>query len=100
MVLVVEHYLASSGLDYTILQPSLFMESWPRSDALRRSGSGDREGLRESRRALPLRERERRRERGRAMREQSCGTKCRHPVGGPEALTQRDAVRLFEQGFG
>jgi uncharacterized protein YbjT (DUF2867 family) len=24
----VEHYLASSGLDYTILQPSLFMEAW------------------------------------------------------------------------
>ena len=95
-----EQHIAESGIDYTILQPALFMESWlgPMLFADPAAGTAKVYGSRDTR-----------------YRYVSVGdvaevvVQCVDnpavrnavvPFGGPDALTQRDAVRLFEQGFG
>jgi uncharacterized protein YbjT (DUF2867 family) len=100
MVLVVEHYLASSGLDYSILQPSLFMEAWlgPKLFVDPAATTAKVYGNRDVRfRYVSVND------------VANVAVQCVSnpvvrnaviPFGGPEALTQRDAVRLFEQGFG
>ena len=93
-------HLVNSGLDYTILQPSLFMESWlgPRLFADTAAATAKIYGSRDVRfRYVSVHD------------VAKVAVQCvnnpavRNAVisfGGPEALTQREAVRLFEQGFG
>lgn len=95
-----EQHIVNSGLEYTILQPSLFMESWlgPMLFADPVAGTAKVYGARDVRfRYVSVYD------------VAEVAVQCvnnpavRHavvPFGGPDALTQRDAVRLFEQGFG
>ena len=95
----VEQHLESSGLTYTILQPGLFMESWlgpflfadPSTGTAKVYGAGD-QGIRYvavgdvaevAVRALTV----------------PAARNARIPFGGPDPLSQREAVRLFEQEF-
>ena len=96
----VENHLKRSGLTYTILQPGLFMESWlgpflfadPASGTAKVYGEGT-VGVRYvavadvaevAVRALSV----------------PAARNATIPFGGPEAVSQRDAVRLFEQECG
>jgi NADH dehydrogenase len=95
-----ERHLASSGLEYTILQPSLFMEIWlgPMLFADPVTATAKVYGNRDVRfRYVSVAD------------VAEVAVQCVNnpavrnavvPFGGPEPLTQRDAVRLFEQGFG
>jgi NADH dehydrogenase len=96
----VEEYLVSSGLDYTILQPSLFMESWlgPMLFADPAAGTAKVYGNRDVRfRYVSVYD-------VAAVAVQCVNNPAARnaviPFGGPDALTQREAVRLFEDGFG
>ena len=96
----VERELRESGIPYTVLQPSLFMEVWlgphlgvdAAAGTAKIFGSGDRPVNYVSVRDV-------------AEYAVSC---VRNPavmnrtirVGGPESVTQRDAVRIFEDAFG
>lgn len=96
----VERHLARGGLDYTILQPALFMESWlgPMLFADPVAATAKVYGNRDVRfRYVSVYD------------VAEVAVQCvdnpavRNAVvafGGPEALTQREAVRLFERGFG
>ncbi len=92
-----ESHLKRSGLTYTILQPGLFMESWlgpvlfadPKAGTAKVYGAGT-EGIRYiavgdvaevAVRALTV----------------PAARNATIPFGGPDPLSQRDAVRLFEQ---
>jgi uncharacterized protein YbjT (DUF2867 family) len=96
----VERRLRESGIPYTVLQPSLFMEVWlgphlgvdAAAGTAKIFGSGDRALNYVSDRDV-------------AEYAVSC---VRNPavinrtirVGGPESVSQRDAVRIFEDAFG
>ena len=96
----VENHLRRSGLTYTILQPSLFMESWlgpflfadPASGTAKVYGSGS-DGIRYVAVADVAEV---------AVRALSApaARNATIPFGGPEAISQRDAVRLFEEEYG
>ena len=96
----VEEHLQRSGMTFTILQPGLFMESWlgpylfadPATATAKIYGAGDR-GIRYvavadvaevATRALTV----------------PTARNAKIPFGGPEPLSQREAVRLFEREFG
>ena len=96
----VERYLERSGLTYTILQPGLFMESWlgpylfadPSAGTAKVYGSGN-EAIRYvavgdvaevAIRALSV----------------PSARNATIPFGGPEPISQRDAVRIFEEEYG
>lgn len=96
----VEHHLERSGMTYTILQPGLFMESWlgpylfadPLAGTAKVYGAGDR-GIRYvavsdvaemAVRALAV----------------PAARNAKIPFGGPEPISQREAVGLFEREFG
>lgn len=96
----VEQHLQQSGMTYTILQPGLFMESWlgpflfadPSTGTAKVYGAGDR-GIRYvavgdvaevAVRALTV----------------PVARNATIPFGGPEPISQREAVRLFEREFG
>jgi NADH dehydrogenase len=95
-----ERHIMNSGIEYTILQPSLFMEAWlgPILFADPVAGTAKVYGSRDVRfRYVSVYD------------VAEVAVQCvanpavRNavvPFGGPDALTQRDAVRLFEQGFG
>ena len=95
-----ERYIKQSGIDYTILQPALFMESWlgPMLFADPVAATAKVYGNRDKRyRYVSVAD------------VAEVAVQCVDnpavrnavvPFGGPDALTQRDAVRLFEQGFG
>ena len=96
----VEEHLEKSGLDYTILHPSLFFESWlspmlfadPVAGTARIYGTGtqkiryvavaDVAELAVQSLTRPF------------------ASKATIPFGGPEPISQRDAVKLFEDAFG
>ena len=95
-----EEHLKGSGLTYTILQPGLFMESWlgpflfadPATGTAKVYGSGTA-GIRYvavgdvaavAVRALTT----------------PAARNATIPFGGPEPVSQRDAVRMFEEAFG
>lgn len=94
-----ERHLRASGIDYTILQPALFMESWlgpmlfgdPATATAR--VYGDREVKFRYVAVADVAE----------VAVQSIDNpKARNahiPFGGPEALSQRDAVHVFEEVF-
>jgi len=96
----VEDHLKRSGLTYTILQPGLFMESWlgpflfadPVSGTAKVYGPG-RDGIRYVAVADVAEV---------AVRALSApaARNATIPFGGPEAISQRDAVRLFEEEYG
>lgn len=96
----VEEYLKRSGLTYTILQPSLFMESWlgPMLFANPAAGTatvyGD--GTHKLRYVAVADVAE--------LAVQCVGNAAASnaviPFGGPEPISQRDAVKLFEEEFG
>ena len=96
----VEDHLKRSGLTYTILQPGLFMESWlgpflfadPASGTAKVYGEGTK-GLRYIAVADVAEV---------AVRSLSvpAARNATIPFGGAEAISQRDAVRLFEQECG
>jgi NADH dehydrogenase len=95
-----ERYLMQSGLDYTILQPALFMESWlgPMLFADPVAATAKVYGSRDMRyRYVSVAD-------VAEVAVQCVGNPAVRnaviPFGGPDALTQRDAVLLFEQGFG
>ena len=95
-----EQHLMSSGLEYTILQPSLFMESWlgPMLFADTKAATAKVYGNRDVRfRYVSVYD-------VAEVAVQSVNNPAVRnavvPFGGPEALTQREVVRLFEQGFG
>lgn len=96
----VEEHLKKSGLDYTILHPSLFFESWlgpmlfadPVAGTARVYGAGthkiryiavtDVAELAVQSLSRPF------------------ASKATIPFGGPAEISQRDAVKLFEDAFG
>ena len=96
----VEDHLKESGLDYTILHPSFFCESWlgpmlfadPAAGTAKVYGKGT-EKLRYVTVADVA-----------EFAVQSLSRPAAHnatiPVGGPEAISQRDAVRIFEEAYG
>jgi len=93
-------YLVGSGLDYTILQPALFMEIWlgPMLFADTKAATAKVYGNRDVRfRYVSVQD-------VAEVVVQSVNNPAARnaivPFGGPDALTQRDVVRLFEQGFG
>jgi NADH dehydrogenase len=96
----VEQYLRESGVPYTIIQASLFMEVWlgPHLgvDAAARTakvfGSGDR----------PLNYISVRDVAEHVVRSVGVADVINETlrIGGPESLSQREAVRLFEEAFG
>lgn len=96
----VEEYLKRSGLTYTILHPSLFMESWlgpmlfadPAAGTAKIYGDGNHK-MRYV--AVPdVAE----------LAVQCVGNPAAMdaviPFGGPEPISQRDAVKIFEEEFG
>lgn len=95
-----EQHLVNSGLDYTILQPSLFMESWlgPMLFADTAAATAKIYGARDVRfryvSVYDVAEVAAQCVKNPAVRNAVI------PFGGPDALTQRDVVRLFEEGFG
>lgn len=95
-----EQHLIRSGLDYTILQPALFMEAWlgPMLFADTAAATAKVYGNRDVRfRYVSVQD-------VAEVAVQSVNNPAVRnaivPFGGPDALSQRDAVRLFEQGFG
>ena len=96
----VEKHLEKSGLDYTILQPSLFFETWlgpmlfadPVAGTARVYGTGTHKMRYVA--ATDVAE----------LAVQSLtrpfASKATIPFGGPEPISQRDAVKLFEDAFG
>jgi NADH dehydrogenase len=97
--LAVEQHLRESGLTYTILHPSLIMESWlgpmifADTAAATAKVYGGREGRIRYVAVADVAE----------MTVQCVGHPGARnavvPVGGPESLTQRDAVSRFERAF-
>lgn len=96
----VEEHLEHSGLTYTILHPGLFMESWlgpflfadPASGTAKVYGSG-------SDRIRYVAVADVAEVAVRALSTPSARN-ATIPFGGPDAISQRDAVRLFEEEFG
>ena len=95
-----EQHLRNSGLDYTVLQPSLFMEIWlgPHLFADPAAATAKVYGHRDVRfRYVSVND-------VAEVAVQCVGNaavlNAVVPFGGPEPLTQREAVRLFERGFG
>jgi uncharacterized protein YbjT (DUF2867 family) len=96
----VEDHLRRSGLAYTILQPSLFMESWlgpflfadPSAATAKVYGLGT-SGIRYVA-VADVAEMAVRSLRVPGARNATI------PFGGPDAISQRDAVRIFEEEFG
>lgn len=96
----VEEYLKRSGLTYTILHPSLFMESWlgPMLFANPAAGTatvyGDGTHKLHYVAVADVAE----------LAAQCVDNPAAHnaviPFGGPEPISQRDAVKLFEEEFG
>lgn len=96
----VEDHLKSSGLDYTIIQPSFFMENWlgqmlfadPVAGTAKVYGEGTAKIRYVS--ALDVAE----------LAAQAVSSSAARNAtirfGGPEAISQRDAVRIFEEEFG
>jgi uncharacterized protein YbjT (DUF2867 family) len=95
-----EDYLKQSGLDYTILHPTLFCESWlgpmlfcdPAAGTIKVYGKGT-----EKLRYVTVGD-------VAEFAVQSLTNPSAHnaviPVGGPEEISQRDAVQIFEETFG
>jgi NADH dehydrogenase len=96
----VERHLEKSGLDYTILHPSLFFETWlgpmlfadPVAGTARIYGTGN-----EKFRYIAVAD-------VAELAVQSLtrpfASKATIPFGGPDPISQREAVKLFEQAFG
>jgi len=96
----VEKHLEKSGLDYTILHPSLFFETWlspmlfadPVAGTARVYGKGT-----DKMRYVAVAD-------VAELAVQSLtrpfASKATIPFGGPERISQRDAVKLFEDAFG
>jgi NADH dehydrogenase len=98
--LAAEEHLRKSGLDYTILHPSLFFESWlgpmlfadpaagtakvygPGKQKIRYVAVADVAELAVQSLSSPA------------------ASKATIPFGGPEEISQRDAVAIFEEAFG
>jgi uncharacterized protein YbjT (DUF2867 family) len=96
----VEKHLKKSGLDYTILHPSLFFESWlgpmlfgdPAAGTARVYGVGT-----QKMRYIAVADVA---ELAVQSLSRPFASKATIPFGGPEELSQRDAVKLFEKEFG
>jgi NADH dehydrogenase len=96
----VEKHLEKSGLDYTILHPSLFFESWlgpmlfadPVAGTARVYGAGTHK-IRYIAAADVA-------ELAVQSLSRPSASKATIPFGGPDAISQRDAVKLFEEAFG
>lgn len=96
----VEEHLKRSGLSYTILHPSLFMESWlgPMLFADPAAGTAKvyGEGTHKMRYVAVADVAE--------LAAQCVGNPAAMnaviPFGGPDAISQRDAVKIFEEEFG
>ena len=95
----VDQHLERSGLGYTILHPALFMESWlgPRLFADTAAGSATFYGSRDVRfRYVAVAD-----VAEVAVRcvDNPAARNAVIPFGGPEALTQREALTMFEEAF-
>lgn len=96
----VEKHLKKSGLDYTILQPSLFFETWlgpmlfadPVAGTARVYGAGTQK-LRYIAVADVA-------ELAVQSLSRPFASKATIPFGGPDPISQREAVKLFEEVFG
>jgi uncharacterized protein YbjT (DUF2867 family) len=96
----VEKHLEKSGMDYTILHPSLFIETWlgpmmfadPVAGTARVYGAGTQKI-----RYIAVKD-------VAELVVQSLSrpfaSKATIPFGGPEPISQREAVKLFEEAFG
>lgn len=95
-----EEHLKRSGLDYTILHPSLFFESWlgpmlfadPAAGTAKIYGRGTQK-MRYVAAADVA-------ELAVQSLTRAAAKNATIPFGGPEAISQRDAVRIFEEAFG
>ena len=96
----VEDHLKSSGMDYTILHPSLFFESWlgpmlfadPEAGTAKVYGDGT-----EKIRYVAVEDVA---EFAVQSLSRSVARNATIPVGGPDELSQRDAIRIFEEAYG
>jgi len=96
----VEDHLKSSGLDYTIIQPSFFMENWLGqmlfADPIAGTAKVYGEGTAKIRYVSALDVAE--------LAAQAVSSSAARNAtirfGGPEGISQRDAVRIFEEEFG
>ena len=95
-----EEHLKKSGLDYTILHPSLFFESWlgpmlfadPAAGTARIYGSGHHKM-----RYIAVADVA---ELAVQALTSSAASRATIPFGGPDEISQQDAVRMFEEAFG
>jgi uncharacterized protein YbjT (DUF2867 family) len=95
----VENYLKQSGLNYTILHPSLFMESWlgpmlfadPATASARVYGDGHSRFHYVAVADVA--------EVAAQCVNNPAARNATIPIGGPNAVSQREAVQLFEQAF-
>jgi len=95
-----EEHLKKSGLDYTILHPSLFLESWlgpvlfadTAAGTIKVYGSG-KQKIRYVAVADVA-------ELAVQSLSRSAASRATIPFGGPEEISQQDAVRMFEETFG
>ncbi len=96
----VEDHLKSSGLDYTIIQPSFFMENWlgqmlfadPVAGTAKVYGEGTAKIRYVSAHDVA--------ELAAQAVSSSAARNATIRFGGPEGISQRDAVRIFEEEFG
>ena len=96
----VEAHLKKSGLDYTILHPSLFFETWlgptlfadPVAGTARVYGAGTQKI-----RYIAVKDVA---ELAVQSLSRPFASKATIPFGGPDPISQRDAVKLFEEAFG
>jgi NADH dehydrogenase len=96
----VEKHLEKSGLDYTILHPSLFFESWlgPMLFADPAAGTARVYGVGTQRIAyIAVKDVA---ELAVQSLSRPFASKAIIPFGGPEPISQREAVKLFEEAFG
>lgn len=98
--LAVENHLRSGGIDYTILQPPPFMDVWLGPMLFGDASTGQVKVYGSGQGRVPYIASDDVAE----VVERSLGSRgARNATitfGGPEAITQRDAVRIFEEAFG
>ena len=95
-----EEHLKKSGLDYTILHPSLFLETWmgPMLFADPVAGTAKVYGPGEHKiRYIAVADVA---ELAVQCLTRQVGSRATIPFGGPEEISQRDAVKIFEEAFG
>lgn len=96
----VEEHLKRSGLTYTILQPSLFMESWLGPMLFADPSAGTAKIYGDGTHKLRYVATSDVAELAVQCIDNAAARNAVIPFGGPDEITQRDAVKIFEEEFG